>query len=45
MDTLPHLFLIDAEGKVAFTLDGYDERSLPGLVDRINGLMRDAEIA
>ena len=45
VDTLPNLFLIDAEGKVAFTLNGYDEKSLPGLVDRINGLMRDAEIA
>lgn len=43
VDSLPHLFLIDAEGKVAFTLKGYGEASLPRLIDRINEQLHAAE--
>lgn len=36
---LPHMFIIDKQGKVAYIHSGYDEKALGGIVDELNGLM------
>jgi thiol-disulfide isomerase/thioredoxin len=38
---LPHLVLIDKEGKIAFVHVGYAEKALPGFVDEINTLLEE----
>ncbi|WP_169518367.1 TlpA family protein disulfide reductase [Solimonas variicoloris] len=40
VEAIPRLFLVDADGRVAYTHTGYDpETSLPRLVDEINRLL------
>lgn len=34
----PHMVMIDKDGRVAFTLEGYSKESLPKFVEEINGL-------
>jgi thiol-disulfide isomerase/thioredoxin len=36
---LPHMVLVDKQGKVAFVHEGYSEKSLPQFVEQINGLL------
>jgi len=38
---LPHMLMIDKEGKVAFTHVGYSEQMLPQIVDEINELLEE----
>lgn len=40
VEGIPHMLIIDAEGKVASVHVGYGESSLPGLVDEINAVAR-----
>ena len=37
--TLPHMFMLDREGRVAFTHRGYSEQSLPGIIDEVLSLL------
>ena len=39
--TLPHMFMLDREGRVAFTHRGYSEQSLPGIIDEVLSLLPD----
>ena len=41
VNSLPHMFILDHEGKVAFTHRGYSEESLPGIVQEILSLLPD----
>ena len=36
---LPHMVLVDKQGKVAFVHEGYSEKALPKFVEQINGLL------
>ena len=36
---LPHMVLIDKEGRIAFVHEGYSEKALPEFVEQINGLL------
>lgn len=38
---LPHMLMIDKQGKVAFTHVGYSEEMLPRIVDEINELLEE----
>jgi thiol-disulfide isomerase/thioredoxin len=38
VDGIPHMVIIDAEGKVAAVHVGYDESQLPALIDEINAI-------
>jgi len=40
VEGIPHMVIIDAEGKVASVHVGYGESSLPGLIDEINTVAR-----
>jgi thiol-disulfide isomerase/thioredoxin len=40
VEGIPHMVIIDAEGKVASVHVGYGESSLPGLIDEINAVAR-----
>ncbi|KLJ02560.1 thioredoxin family protein [Luteimonas sp. FCS-9] len=37
--TLPHMFMLDRDGRVAFTHRGYSEQSLPGIIDEVLSLL------
>ena len=37
----PHMVMIDKEGLVAFTQEGYSKESLPKIVEEINGLLEE----
>lgn len=39
--SVPHMFILDQEGKVAYTHLGYSERALPGIVEEILSLLPD----
>jgi thiol-disulfide isomerase/thioredoxin len=36
---LPHMVLVDKQGKIAFVHEGYSEKSLPKFVEQINDLL------
>ncbi|GAB2501658.1 DsbE family thiol:disulfide interchange protein [Pseudoxanthomonas sangjuensis] len=36
---LPHMFILDHDGRVAYTHRGYSEESIPGIVDEILSLL------
>ena len=36
---LPHMFVLDQDGKVAFTHRGYSEQAIPGMVEEILSLL------
>lgn len=38
---LPHMLMLDKQGKVAFTHIGYSEKMLPQIVDEINELLEE----
>lgn len=40
VEGIPHMVIIDAEGKVASVHVGYGESALPGLIDEINAVAR-----
>ena len=42
---LPHMVLVDKQGRLAFTHVGYSEKSLPNFVDEINGLLNENVVA
>jgi len=37
--TLPHMFMLDREGRVAHTHNGYSEQALPGIINEVLGLL------
>lgn len=39
--SLPHMFILDHDGRVAFTHRGYSESSLPGIIEEILSLLPD----
>ncbi len=38
---LPHMFILDHDGRVAYTHRGYSEESLPGIIEEILSLLPD----
>lgn len=42
---LPHMVLVDKQGRMAFTHVGYSEKSLPNFVNEINGLLNENVVA
>ena len=42
---IPHLVMIDPEGKLAYRHVGYDKEMLPEIVDELNGLLEEADDA
>jgi thioredoxin-related protein len=34
--SIPHLFILDREGRIAYEYSGYDEESLQEIVDAVN---------
>ncbi|MCD9027068.1 TlpA family protein disulfide reductase [Luteimonas sp. BDR2-5] len=41
VESLPHMFMLDREGRVAFTHRGYSEAALPGIIDEVLSLLPD----
>jgi len=41
VNSLPHMFILDHEGKVAYTHRGYSAESLPGIIQEILSLLPD----
>ena len=39
VNSLPHMFILDHDGRVAFTHRGYSEQSLPGIIDEVLSLL------
>ncbi len=39
VNSLPHMFILDHDGKVAYTHRGYSEESIPGIVEEILSLL------
>ena len=39
VNSLPHMFILGHDGKVAYTHRGYSEESLPGIVEEILSLL------
>lgn len=39
VESLPNMFILDHDGKVAFTHVGYSEESLPKIIEEILGLL------
>jgi len=42
IDTLPHMFILGPDGKVAFAHDGYSQTDLPGIIEQVLSLLPDA---
>ncbi|MET0328747.1 MAG: TlpA disulfide reductase family protein [Luteimonas sp.] len=39
--SLPHMFMIDRDGRIAFTHRGYSEAALPGIIEEVLSLLPD----
>jgi len=37
--SLPHMFMLDREGRVAYTHNGYSEEALPGIINEVLSLL------
>lgn len=41
VQSLPHMFMLDRDGRVAHVHRGYSEQALPGIIDEVLGLLPD----